>query len=1133
MKQNFEGKNPVCHTLLRASAGTGKTYRLVEHYVAHLLEQKLGPENIVAITFTRKAAFELKTRVRLALQKQGGAHFSADALATAPIGNFHGLALQLLRQAGPGFEGGMGESTTILGEAGEASMLFRQACERAWFKDPTSKAQTTAKRVNDAVRILARPFQLDTSFSWELFEAFSRAREDEASLDASTLLGAYDASQSRNVIDGRLRDLCKRLLQGRNTQKDKGRSTIDAFLKAADVASDLTLFEWNAALLAASKLLHRRGKLKDLVTPEDLQLVKEDINAPLAEDLCEQLVGPLAMLMQAAWNEYVRLKKSREALDFGDVLENAVRLLKEHPSIHARIRKNFKVILVDEAQDTNQLQRSFVHLLAGFQGPAKDAFPPASLLVVGDRKQAIYTFRGADPQSFDAFAKDIQKVGGKEEPLEKSWRSEPLLIESINSLGEFLFADTYDFLQAQTPTESQALQRQKPQAIWLEIPKDPDKVLPSVARILNEARHVAEFLKDRFETEGRDAQYVLLLRSLTYGPIYLQALAQAGIPSMIGRGRGFYAQWEITNLIALLKWLMDATDLLSAAIFLRSPFLGLSEDALLLLCQDKTALKDLREGRVRVLEGMDEVDQRILKKISRTLVQLVPAAFWMNPREFLDALDHALELRQVLMGCTYAVQRLANLDRFWELAHTSIFSVKNSVHAFVREQFGKMHAQHPEPVASVSCSKGVVPIYTVHAAKGLEFDHVLLPDLAHRSKANTKSIQYVPGHGVVFRPRLHGRMQKTVRWNQASDHVQKEEQEELKRLLYVACTRAKKEVIFIGPVEDKFQSYGFASLLDRWRDKALDENVLSFTRASPLKPYESEDEPEPLSKARNTTVFESTNIIAPKESAFVLEVTALRDYFDCTKRGTFIHRLGLHEKIKSEQAEKNQLPLALLNVSRTRLGSAAHAVLSVLHRFAAAPNTQQFVTNELAQAGIMSNEGEGQELKDNLCAFLESEFGQTLAGLSPNDRWHEVPFQKRISAGEYNAVLHGQIDLIWWQPQGSAGNRSPILVDFKYAEASTKQVEAYQTQLEAYCLFLEHMCKLDGDIQTKLVFLKGEGTVVNGVVTYEMRRRSEQKIQDLVNELAKRGFQNETGDVPDLDVCKQKGCGFVSFCSQN
>ena len=178
------------HELVRASAGTGKTYHLVQTYVGFLRDARVAPSGIVAITFTRKAAAELRERIRARLGSLDMSAATMADLARAPINNFHGLALQLLQSFGP--EHGFGGVASVLAGGGDDERLFREACEQAWFGDTAAS--------HDAVKVLSSAFALDAGFPSALWLALSRAREDGVALEAHRLLRSYDAAALRATL---------------------------------------------------------------------------------------------------------------------------------------------------------------------------------------------------------------------------------------------------------------------------------------------------------------------------------------------------------------------------------------------------------------------------------------------------------------------------------------------------------------------------------------------------------------------------------------------------------------------------------------------------------------------------------------------------------------------------------------------------------------------------------------------------------------------------------------------------------------------------------------------------------------------------------------------------------------------
>ncbi|RYZ48540.1 MAG: hypothetical protein EOP49_18445, partial [Sphingobacteriales bacterium] len=226
-----------------------------------------------------------------------------------------------------------------------------------------------------------------------------------------------------------------------------------------------------------------KGFIKKIYSAEDQGFVQTQVPQVEADVICACLTPALGVLLEHAWRGYTRLKQERGVVDFVDIITRLNHLLETREDLRRNVRQRFSAILVDEAQDTNRLQRRMVNLLCGFADEddvsdrqthsVGDPQSSARVFVVGDWKQSIYTFRGADPQSFDDFAKAVKARGGEETTLSMSRRSAPAVVRGINSLGLSLFAQRYEalaILDAEGPDAQATDAVPQPGTYWVTLP---------------------------------------------------------------------------------------------------------------------------------------------------------------------------------------------------------------------------------------------------------------------------------------------------------------------------------------------------------------------------------------------------------------------------------------------------------------------------------------------------------------------------------------------------------------------------------------------------------------------------------------------------------------------------------------
>lgn len=1111
------------YRLLRASAGTGKTYQLVQAYVAEVNEHGLAPSEVVAITFTRKAAQELRGRIRQRLGALGVGHLRLAELTRAPISNFHGLALQLLQ--GFGLAVGLPYDLQVLGDEGRDRQLFVEACEDAWFGgDPAIEA---------AVKKLAPFVAVDRVLPGALWEAIGRAREDGRPVDGRLLLGDYHPGRVRAELHERLLGLRQQVVAARGEQTPAGRAKIDAFVgqRLPDLLEPVHF--WAQAWAAAGRLLVRRGRMAKAISQEDRDAMVEGVDVAVAESLCAELTPSLTLLMDAAWSAYDVAKKQQRGVDFADLVELAVDALAHRKELHQAVRRRYRSVLVDEAQDTNRLQMRFVRLLAGLEGPAKDLCPKASLFLVGDRKQAIYTFRGADPDSFERFATTVQELGGQDELLQTSWRSQPTVLGGINTLGESLFGDNYESLVAKEGSGAKEPEAGATGMTWVKLDVG-DALAQGSATVVAEAEAVADYVCERLRAGDRPGDFALLLRAMTHGARFAAALGARGIPAVLGGGGGLYGQAEIEDLTALLAWLCNSRDRLSAAVALRSPLFGFSDSALLRLfgspLQDDGAdgLGALRRGESGLLCGDGAAAEPAAERAATVLPLLVGAAQGMGAGELLELVDRLLDVRAVYLALPGGEQRLANIERLLALGHQYDVDGRGSVAAFARLLSQRVQDRYAEPLPAVpAAATRAVTISTVHQAKGLEFPVVLLANLGQAVRGHTSPLRYEREQGMVIKLRRGDASYQSERWLGAKESADRDRDSELRRLLYVAVTRAKQQVVLFAPAPGP-RPRGFLGLLGPWLEQASRDGVL-VTRDpadSSLGLPDNGDEPAPLDAEGWVSSYlqHLDPRPLPDGARFELPVTQLQTYMQCLRRGSLRHDLKLPEPDEGGatipvSADDREPPLDPL--SRGRL---AHSVLAALHRRTDHQSHGSFVAAELRSLGYDPDDQRLAELRRNLLAFVESALGQRLLALGPRQRRHELPFRLSLPAGRFELVVSGQMDLLFWE------NALPVVLDFKHAKQTSRSLADHTTQLDAYAMAASRLCGVAPPVQTYLVLLRSRGEPLAHVATAEQFRQLEQQAAHVAQALARHRGKEIPWPGRELSVCRQMGCGYLERC---
>lgn len=818
--------------VVTAGAGTGKTRTLVARYLS-LLADGLPLRSIVAITFTRKAAQEMHNRVRGAIRlylNQPGLTVSErrqwdvlyNELDAARIGTIHTLSTEILR-AHPA-EARIDPRFDVLDE-GQAGILLAQVVDEtmAWAADDVEAVQLFALLREWSLRNMLADMLAQRL---EVQIAFENLPQDPWTLWMSLLLGPI----RRFVEDERVRRDFNDLIAMRDDGSvqraaEAGDRLVEPLLSLLSLWGEIVLAraeqEW-AAVSRRLQSLRQNMKLvgsKNAWAPADpkaiikeLQELYDEQLAPLVGSggidlgLDRQLVEAtpaLRRMYDQALNIYSHLKQDGQLLDFDDLEDGALRLLRDHPAVRRRWQKEVSAILVDEYQDTNDRQRTLVNLINGEGG---------KLFIVGDAKQSIYRFRGADVAVFRSERTRIEVSGGSGYTLAKSYRAHRDLIHALNDLLRPVLGETEDPERPWREPFAPLLHHREEAADNLSEPFV-ELHLTVGSKVDGELHRAAEALTGRLSELhesgfGYEEMAIICRASTSFGP-YEDALDQAGIPYLTVAGRGFFDRPEIRDLLNALQALSDPTDNLALVGLLRSPVFGFSDADLYELCRSW-----IETGRGIPLWGTlanwpgEKAGRavKIIAKLNRRAGR-TPVASLL--KLFLDETDYRAALRWA--GHPRATR---NVSKLLADAHTSGLV---GVREFLEYVDGLRSGAAREGEARAMAEEAV-KIMSIHAAKGLEFPVIIIGDINYGRPATT-GLLIDSELGVL--PRLvneNGALAGIYRLSQEREIDQ--EAAESDRLLYVAATRAKELLIMSGAI--KLSANGRPGWLKGWL-KVLNE----------------------------------------------------------------------------------------------------------------------------------------------------------------------------------------------------------------------------------------------------------------------------------------------------------------------
>ena len=1109
------------HLLLRASAGTGKTYQLVQRHAALVFDEQIDPAHIVVITFTRKAAAELRQRIERRLLAGGASQAVLAALPQAPIDTFHGLALRLMGQHAMAEEGGA--PLAVLGEGEEEEQLFVDSAEAAWLTQPA---------LADDVRAVAGSLSVDAAALARLYAALSRAREDGCSVGGALLGPDYAPAAVFARVGAEFAARRAEVLQDAPAacKTDAAKAALAAFAANEPPPANAPLRVWAAGWRAVWSGANLGTSLKKVLSVADRDKYKAWANAVVAESICAQVVPPLRRLLDAAWRAYVAAKNRQRARDFADLVRGVCQRLEASPELHAAVRRQVRAVMVDEAQDTNAEQRRLLHLLVGLAGPARGQTEVARLLVVGDWKQSIYSFRGANPENFARFAEDVQGMGGGDETLEVSYRSRPVVIDGINALGRHLFGPAYEPLRALAPTDPASVapaEAPSPApkypaagaAPWraegmllLEVSpaqgaeaetegeadddetdgKSKDKKKAAKVKPAEEAEVTADFVCDALAAGTPPNEIAILVGSVrTHGACFVRALTARGVPVVMGGGGGLYARAEVRQWLNLLAWLCDPSATLQAAVALRAPWFALPDDALWALFSRQgrqgETLAALRAGdatpALRVLgaaAGADNANlataRLALGEAAALLPALVQCARSAPPSQAMLELSALLDVPALLAAMPQALQKQANFARLHVLAERAERQERASTAAFAARQLQRMAAGRREDEGAVGHrALRAVTLTTVHGSKGLQWHTVVLPLLDAAGKNGSDAVLYHrEQRSLVAAVQDRHASLRSLRYLAALDAQREEDWAQRRRLLYVAVTRAKAQVVFVAPAPGKKPKVcegTFAKLLWPWWTKKPAELAIVPAASLPRVPTTAPAAPTPeASRARGTRLVEAyTAVAAPKPlpPGAILHV-AVTDLVHPERVGKRGRGQSLTALVQQAVAPDGQAAH-----NEQAQGTLAHEALAYALGEAA---PEQGLAAYLAYRGLGPEHPLHARLHRDLTYFLRSSLGRTLHAMGAQQRRHEWPFVLRRTVRGVTGVVRGKVDLLAWQQD------APLIIDFKYALRGANET-SYLHQLDTYAWAAAEGCDWSGDVRCLLVYLREHDAPTEHVAT--------------------------------------------------
>jgi ATP-dependent helicase/nuclease subunit A len=744
-----------------AGAGTGKTKLLVERFARAVCDEGLDVQSILVITYTEKAAGELRTRIRARLVEAGRPDL-ARALDGAWISTIHGFCHRLLRSHP--FAAGVDPRFRVLDDSqGRVlrSEAFDAALEAFCSDDHPDRLRLLAVyRAANLRRMLIGVYET------------LRAAGRELVLE----LGEGPGLEER--ID-EFRDAA-RCLADDAAASDQARETArQAFVLVETESAPDQLFD-----LSGLKLRGERAATYEEARRSVEQAALDEL-AARDRDLLQELLTGFA-------SAYGDAKDRESALDFEDLQLRARDLLRDDEEIRVREQLRFRSIMVDEFQDTNRLQCELIDLLGG--GPGE-----REIFFVGDEFQSIYGFRHADVQVF----RERRDAAGRVLPLTRNYRSRAEVLAVVNHLFRGDFGDEFQPLTASGEFPDPVF---GPPVELLVTDKrsyaGDDTPHWRRAEATAIARRIRELIDAGVATPG---EIVLLFAAGTDAEWYEQELRALGVRTYRAAGKGYFGQQQVVDLLAYLRLLHNRYDDEALVSVLASPLVGVSNDALALLrraAPKRPLFVALERG---IPETIPPRDAQLLRAFRQRYDRLTAASVRLSLERLCERVVAEHDYDLAVLAQWDGRRRYANLRKLARLARSYEELRGPDVEGFVRfvRDQEAVGARVLEAVAEEE-GADAVRLLTIHAAKGLEFKVVVVAD-AGRDRSPPAGDEILALSDGRFGFRVADPVTSERRGAFAYEEVREtrkaEERAERLRLYYVAMTRAKDRLIVSGAID--------------------------------------------------------------------------------------------------------------------------------------------------------------------------------------------------------------------------------------------------------------------------------------------------------------------------------------------
>lgn len=806
---------------ISAGAGSGKTYRLTMELERALVNDGVRPSRVIGTTFTVKAAAELRGRVRERLIKSGRPQL-AEQTAQALLGTVHSVCERLLRRFA--FELGLSPELAVASKD-DCAAFFRQALDEVVALADVQEMNAIAQRLG---------FDAGTDEDWRAHvkELADCARDNDTAPEALAAMGRVSADElialfeppDPRVSDDALRAAVTRALEGIDLAVDatKGTAKFVADLRGKAFELERPTCPWPVWMSLSSAKATKRS---DAFAADVRAAASAFERHPRFHADVRTYIEKLFAIAGGALARFQAIKTERGLIDFADMEQQMLRALDE-PPVRERLRGELELLLVDEFQDTSPMQ------LAIFMKLAELAH---RVIFVGDVKQAIFGFRGCDPDLVYATLGAIERGGSPIDVLGQSWRSRPALVSYVNAVFEQAFAGRIPREQIElAPARTE--RTEEPAVIWWQLEGTNAERAAAIASGIVGLVRSGFLVVDADSGEPRAVRWGdIAVLAATNGQVeeIAHALRAAQVPMKMTLS-GLLTVPETCLAKACLRRLADRTDTLATAEIVamartdaQSGAAG-SSDPMPVGSEPEAWLAD----RLRWLAD-HATESHAWLTTSHPIVSKLEALReqigTQSPVEVVARVLNYVGLREVVTAwgpnAIKALQRHRNLDAFLNLAveYERHCEAQHSAATLTGFLFWLEHPHSAElDVQPVVTTGDAVHVVTYHKAKGLEWPVVVtahldfpwrsrLWDVRVNGPSKFDARKPLEGREIRFWPQMFGERRlpvvERIEASPAGVACGEQSAAENRRLAYVGLTRARDAVVLAAPA-------------DGWRDAA-------------------------------------------------------------------------------------------------------------------------------------------------------------------------------------------------------------------------------------------------------------------------------------------------------------------------